>query len=143
MAKEPTTTTKPPRAKASAAQDAGQASTAAPATDPAPPAAAAASPEPATPAAPETPQATEQPAEPVVQAQAPAEPREQDKPAAAEVPELDDYIALHEKAAQDAGLVVTAIAHPSAKPRIHIGVYSGFPIAAGDLSATYSDGSTH
>lgn len=61
----------------------------------------------------------------------------------ATVPELDDYIAGHEKAAQDAGLVVTAISHPAAKPRTHLGVYSGFPIETGELSATYSDGSTH
>ncbi|WP_208281722.1 hypothetical protein [Massilia oculi] len=62
-----------------------------------------------------------------------------DKP----VPELDDFIAGHERAAQDVDLVVTALSHPAAKPRHHAGVYSGFPIAPGPLSATYSDGSTH
>lgn len=126
MAKEPTTT-KTQRAKAPAAQDAGLAPAAAPATDPAPPA--------------EAPQAPEPAAEP--EAPAPAEPTTQEQPAAAEIPELDDYIAQHEKAAQDAGLVVTALSHPAAKPRMHLGVYSGFPIDAGELSAIYSDGSTH
>lgn len=59
------------------------------------------------------------------------------------VPDLDDFIAGHERAAQAVDLVVTAIAHPAAKPRHHAGVYSGFPITTGELSATYSDGSTH
>jgi hypothetical protein len=57
--------------------------------------------------------------------------------------ELDDFIAEHERAAQAIGQVVTAISYPDATPRLHVGVYSGFPIAAGDLQATYSDGSTH
>jgi hypothetical protein len=56
---------------------------------------------------------------------------------------LDDYIEHHEKAAQDVGLVVTAISHPDAKPRHHDGVYSGFPVTPGELSAIYSDGSKH
>jgi hypothetical protein len=59
------------------------------------------------------------------------------------LPELDDFIAVHERASQDIGQVVTAISYPDATPRLHVGVYSGFPIAAGDLQATYSDGSTH
>lgn len=59
------------------------------------------------------------------------------------VPDLDDFIAHHERAAQAVDLVVTAISHPAAKPRHHTGVYSGFPITTGELSATYSDGSTH
>lgn len=59
------------------------------------------------------------------------------------VPELDDFIAEHERAAQDIGQVVTAISYPDATPRLHVGVYSGFPITAGELQATYSDGSTH
>lgn len=57
------------------------------------------------------------------------------------IPELEDFIARHEKAAQAVDLVVTAISHPAAKPRHHPGVYSGFPITTGALSATYSDGS--
>ena len=57
------------------------------------------------------------------------------------VPDLDDFIAGHERAAQDVDLVVTAISHPDAKPRHHNGVYSGFPITTGELLATYSDGS--
>lgn len=64
-------------------------------------------------------------------------------PAQAGIPDLDAFIAQHEHAAQDIGQVVTAISHPDAKPRLHTGVYSGFPISAGDLQATYSDGSTH
>ena len=59
------------------------------------------------------------------------------------MPDLDDYIAGHERAAQAVDLVVTAISHPDAKPRHHAGVYSGFPITTGELSATYSDGSMH
>ncbi|WP_312165912.1 hypothetical protein [Massilia timonae] len=59
------------------------------------------------------------------------------------VPELDGFIAGHERAAQAVDLVVTAISHPDAKPRHHAGVYSGFPITTGALSATYSDGSKH
>ena len=59
------------------------------------------------------------------------------------VPDLSDYIATHEKAAQAVELVVTAISHPDATPRHHPGVYSGFPIAVGPLQATYSDGSKH
>lgn len=64
-------------------------------------------------------------------------------PAPAGTPDLDDYITTHERAAQDAGLVVTAISHPDATPRHHPGVYSGFPITVGPLQATYSDGSKH
>ncbi|MBD8630754.1 hypothetical protein IFT74_05155 [Oxalobacteraceae sp. CFBP 8755] len=64
-------------------------------------------------------------------------------PATAPVPELDDFITVHEKASQAVDLVVTAISHPDAKPRLHVGVYSGFPITTGELLATYSDGSTH
>lgn len=64
-------------------------------------------------------------------------------PAAASIPDLDVFIATHEKTAQDTGLVVTAIAHPDARPRMHLGTYSGFPITDGPLQATYSDGSTH
>lgn len=56
---------------------------------------------------------------------------------------LDEYIAKHEQAAQDDGLVVTAISHPDAKDRHHDGVYSGFPVTGGELSATYSDGTKH
>lgn len=59
------------------------------------------------------------------------------------VPDLDDFITGHERAAQAVDLVVTAISHPDAKPRHHAGVYSGFPITTGELSATYSDGRTH
>lgn len=59
------------------------------------------------------------------------------------IPELDAFITEHERASQAIGQVVTAISYPDAKPRLHVGVYSGFPIAAGDLQATYSDGSTH
>lgn len=57
--------------------------------------------------------------------------------------ELDAFIAQHERAAQAGGLVVTAISYPGAAPRLHPGVYSGFPIVDGALSATYSDGSVH
>jgi hypothetical protein len=57
--------------------------------------------------------------------------------------DLEAFIAQHERAAQAAGLVVTAISYPGATPRLHPGVYSGFPITTGELSATYSDGSTH
>jgi hypothetical protein len=64
-------------------------------------------------------------------------------PAQAGTPELDVFIAEHERAAQAIGQVVTAISYPDATPRLHVGVYSGFPIAAGELQATYSDGSTH
>lgn len=65
-------------------------------------------------------------------------------PALAEsVPDLDDFITGHERAAQAVDLVVTAISHPDAKPRHHAGVYSGFPITTGELLATYSDGSKH
>jgi hypothetical protein len=64
-------------------------------------------------------------------------------PAAAPAPDLDDFIAMHEKAAQAVDLVVTAISHPTARPRHHAGVYSGFPITTGELLATYNDGSTH
>jgi len=64
-------------------------------------------------------------------------------PATAPVPELDDFITVHEKASQAVDLVVTAISHPTARPRHHNGVYSGFPITTGELLATYSDGSTH
>jgi hypothetical protein len=93
----------------------------------------------------QVPPEAEQPAEPPTEPSAPApdEPVTQEQPAADPVPELEDYIAQHEAAAQDAGLVVTAITHPTAKPRMHPGVYSGFPISTGPLSATYSDGSTH
>lgn len=80
-------------------------------------------------------------------AEAPPVAVEKPKPAApapaVAMPDLDDYIAGHERAAQAVDLVVTAISHPDAKPRHHAGVYSGFPITTGDLSATYSDGSTH
>jgi len=73
-----------------------------------------------------------------------AEPESAAAPAPDEpAPELDDFIAAHERAAQSVDLVVTAISHPDAKPRHHQGVYSGFPIGRGPLSATYSDGSTH
>ena len=67
------------------------------------------------------------------------------KPAAREQPavELDAFIAQHERAAQADGLVVTAISYPGAVPRLHPGVYSGFPITTGELLATYSDGSKH
>lgn len=64
-------------------------------------------------------------------------------PATAPVPELDDFITVHEKASQSVDLVVTAISHPTARPRHHNGVYSGFPITTGELLATYNDGSTH
>ncbi len=57
--------------------------------------------------------------------------------------DLDAFIAQHERAAQADGLVVTSISYPGAAPRLHPGVYSGFPIADGELSATYSDGSKH
>lgn len=83
-------------------------------------------PEPAEPEAPPAPEAPEPPA-----------------PATEPMPALEDYIAVHEKAAQAVDLVVTAISHPDTKPRHHIGVYSGFPLTTGPLSATYSDGSTH
>lgn len=66
------------------------------------------------------------------------------KPETAEpAPSIDTFIEHHERAAQAVDLVVTAISHPDAKPRHHNGVYSGFPITAGELLATYSDGSTH
>lgn len=87
--------------------------------------------------------AGDQPAAPPEQPpEAPREPVAKPE-AAAPAPDLDDYIAAHEKAAQDVDLVVTAISHPTAKPGHRIGVYSGFPIASGPLQATYSDGSTH
>lgn len=57
--------------------------------------------------------------------------------------DLEVFIAQHERAAQASGLVVTAISYPGAAPRLHPGVYSGFPIADGELLATYSDGSTY
>jgi hypothetical protein len=56
---------------------------------------------------------------------------------------LDAFIARHEAAAQAIGLVVTAISYPGAAARLHEGVYAGFPVTPGDLSATYSDGSKH
>lgn len=67
------------------------------------------------------------------------------KKAAPEQPavDLDAFIAQHERAAQANGLVVTAISYPGAAPRLHPGVYAGFPIADGELSATYSNGSKH
>lgn len=81
----------------------------------------------------------EQPAEaPLVAVEIP-----EDAAPAVAVPDLDDFITGHERAAQAVDLVVTAISHPDAKPRHHAGVYSGFPITTGALSATYSDGSTH
>lgn len=64
-------------------------------------------------------------------------------PAKPGTPDLDAFITTHERAAQAIGQVVTAISYPDATPRLHAGVYSGFPISAGDLLATYSDGSTH
>jgi len=72
-----------------------------------------------------------------------ATPNTDESPADVPIPDLDDFIATHEKAAQAADLVVTAISYPGAQARHHHGVYSGFPIAAGELRATYSDGSTH
>lgn len=68
---------------------------------------------------------------------------DQPVPAQAGIPDLDAFIAEHERAAQDIGQVVTAISYPGVVPRLHPGVYSGFPIADGELAATYSDGSTH
>jgi hypothetical protein len=56
---------------------------------------------------------------------------------------LDAFIKRHETKAQSAGLVVTAISYPGAVARPHEGVYAGFPVTPGDLSATYSDGSKH
>lgn len=88
-------------------------------------------------------------APPALEQSAEAPPIEVAKPEAAapaptaSVPDLDDFIADHERAAQAVDLVVTAISHPAAKPRHHNGVYSGFPITTGELSATYSDGSVH
>lgn len=64
-------------------------------------------------------------------------------PVKAGTPELDVFIGQHERAAQAIGQVVTAISYPDATPRLHAGVYSGFPITGGELLATYSDGSTH
>lgn len=89
---------------------------------------------------PAAPAVIDAPEPPVDAAPAPAAPA----PVADEpIPDLDDYIAGHERAAQAVDLVVTAISHPAAKPRHHQGVYSGFPVDRGPLSATYSDGSTH
>jgi hypothetical protein len=92
---------------------------------------------------PQTPVTTpEQP--PVLEQQMPTEaPKAPQAPKAAAAPALESYIARHETTAQDAGLVVTAISHPGATECHHDGVYSGFPITAGELSATYSDGSKH
>ena len=73
----------------------------------------------------------------------PAAPKHAEPAPDVPVPDLDDFIVGHERAAQAVDLVVTAISHPDAKPRHHAGVYSGFPITAGELVATYSDGSTH
>jgi hypothetical protein len=56
---------------------------------------------------------------------------------------LDAFIARHEAAALAANVVVTAISYPGAVARPHEGVYSGFPVTPGELSATYSDGSKH
>lgn len=65
------------------------------------------------------------------------------KKPAADVPALDVYIAEHEAAAQKTGLVVTKITHPEGASRVYPGVYAGIPVEAGELSATYSDGSKH
>lgn len=116
-----------------------------------PPADDQAAPPPADDATSGLPDATNPPETATEQLKQPAEapPVEVAKPEAAPpaptacVPDLDDFIAGHERAAQAVDLVVTAISHPAAKPRHHSGVYSGFPITTGELSATYSDGSKH
>lgn len=67
-----------------------------------------------------------------------------DAPAKGEITEtLDAYITRHEEASQTLGLVVTAISYPGAVARAHDGVFAGFPVTPGELSATYSDGSKH
>ena len=67
-----------------------------------------------------------------------------DAPTKGEITEtLDAFITRHEAEAQAADLVVTAISYPGAVARPHDGVYAGFPVTPGELSATYSDGSKH
>lgn len=56
---------------------------------------------------------------------------------------LEDFISGHEKVAQAADLVVTAITFPGESARTYTGVYAGFPLTDGIPSATYSDGSKH
>jgi hypothetical protein len=56
---------------------------------------------------------------------------------------LEQFIAGHEKVAQAAELVVTAITYPAASAHAYTGVYAGFPVTDGLPSATYSDGSKH
>ena len=101
----------------------------------------------APPVAPEAPPVAEpDPVPPVVDAAPVDETPKDEKPAAPKKGEaiaLDKFIRKHEEASQEAGLVVTAISHPDAKERFHDGVYAGFPVTPGDLSATYSDGSKH
>ena len=64
-------------------------------------------------------------------------------PEAAAVPDLAAFVAQHEQAAQDLGVVVVSITHPDAAPGIRQGAYSGIRMKEGDPSAVYSDGSRH
>lgn len=77
-----------------------------------------------------------------------APPVSQDSPEAPQdAPEaprkLKDFVAHHEQAAQDLGVVVVSITHPDAETGIRQGAYSGIRTSEGEPSATYSDGSTH
>lgn len=56
---------------------------------------------------------------------------------------LKEFIDSHERAAQDAGAVVVAVASPGEEARVYPGTYSGIRVSDGKRSATYSDGSTH
>lgn len=114
----------------------------------------AAAPAPAAEATPSAPPASEhepavdlappEPPPPTAADEPSAEPAAAPAPAAVEsIPDLEDFIAGHERAAQALDLVVTAISHPTEKPRHYPGVYSGFPITTGAPQATYSDGSVH
>lgn len=70
-------------------------------------------------------------------------PKADDKPKKGAAVPLDKFIAKHEKASQDVDLVITAISHPDATEHFHNGVFAGFPVTPGELSATYSDGTKH
>jgi hypothetical protein len=62
-----------------------------------------------------------------------------------DLPPFDAFVHKHEVAAQERGVVVTAITHPKAPDTkgIYHGKHAGIRVAKGKAKAQYSDGSEH
>lgn len=74
--------------------------------------------------------------------QQPSAPPEPVRPQPAPVEPLDDFLRRVECAHIARDVYAVAATHPAASTRVWPGTYSGIRLSPGDVSVTYSDGST-